>query len=53
MNLIEKARQRINSYVKRTALVYSRTLSELLGTNVCLKLELFKKNRFFQRARSF
>lgn len=45
---IEQARERIAPYVKRTALEYSRTLSEYLGTNVFVKLELFQKTGAFK-----
>lgn len=45
---IEQARARIAPYVKRTALEYSRTLSEILGTNVFVKLELFQKTGAFK-----
>lgn len=45
---IEQARGRIEPYVKRTALEYSRTLSEYLGTNVFVKLELFQKTGAFK-----
>jgi threonine dehydratase len=45
---IEKARARIEPYVKRTALEYSRTLSRSLGTNVFVKLELFQKTGAFK-----
>ncbi len=45
---IVKARGRIESYIKRTALEKSRTLSEYLGTNVYVKLELFQKTGSFK-----
>jgi threonine dehydratase len=43
INLIEQARESIQSYIKRTALEYSQTLSQHLETNVFVKLELFQK----------
>lgn len=46
--LIEAARERIKPYVKRTRLEHSRTLSEFLGTNVFVKLELFQKTGSFK-----
>ncbi len=45
---IEQARERIKPYIKRTALEYSRTLSQYLGTNVYVKLELFQKTGSFK-----
>jgi threonine dehydratase len=45
---IKQARERIAPYVKRTTLEYSRTLSEYLGTNVFVKLELFQKTGAFK-----
>ncbi len=40
---IQKAQERIFPYVRRTAVVRNQTLSDLLGTNIYLKLELFQK----------
>lgn len=40
---IQKAQERIMSYVRRTAVVRNKTLSDLLGTNLYLKLEVFQK----------
>jgi len=45
---IEQARERIRPYIKRTALEYSQTLSQQLGTNVFVKLELFQKTGSFK-----
>ncbi|HKP69096.1 MAG TPA: threonine/serine dehydratase [Pyrinomonadaceae bacterium] len=45
---IEQARERIEPYVKRTRLERSETLSEYLGTNVYVKLELFQKTGSFK-----
>jgi threonine dehydratase len=45
---IEKARDRIAPHVKRTRLELSDTLSQRLGTNVYVKLELFQKTGSFK-----
>ncbi len=45
---IEQARQRIEPFIKCTALEYSQTLSEYLETNVSVKLELFQKTGSFK-----
>jgi threonine dehydratase len=45
---IEQARQRIKPFIKRTALEYSHILSQQLGTNVFVKLELFQKTGSFK-----
>ena len=45
---IKQAQQRIKPYVKRTALERSETLSNYLGTNVFVKLELFQKTGSFK-----
>lgn len=45
---IEEARQRIDGRVRRTPAVRSETLSERLGANVYLKLELFQKTGAFK-----
>jgi threonine dehydratase len=50
---IQAAAQRVSPYVKRTPLVPSRTLSELLGTSVYLKLELFQKTGSFKPRGAF
>ena len=48
INTIKKARGRIQPYIKRTALEYSGTLSNYLGTKVWVKLELFQKTGSFK-----
>lgn len=45
---IKKASEQINSYVKRTELIYSDTLSKFLDTNVWVKLENFQKTGSFK-----
>jgi threonine dehydratase len=45
---IEQARERIKPFIKRTTLEYSQTLSQQLGTNVFVKLELFQKTGSFK-----
>ena len=45
---IKQAQQRIKPYIKRTALEHSETLSNYLGTNVFVKLELFQKTGSFK-----
>src|ERR1044071_1330619 len=45
---IKQAQQRIKGYVKRTPLEHSETLSQYLGTNVFVKLELFQKTGSFK-----
>jgi len=42
------AQERIRPYVRRTATVRNRTLSEMLGTNVYLKLEIFQTTGAFK-----
>jgi threonine dehydratase len=48
IHTIEQARQRIQPFIKRTALEHSQTLSQHLGTNVYVKLELFQKTGAFK-----
>lgn len=48
ITLIKEAQERIKSYIKRTPLRHSSTLSELLQTNVFVKLELFQKTGSFK-----
>jgi len=48
VTIIEKARERIKTYIKRTPIEYSQTLSLHLGTNVYVKLELFQKTGSFK-----
>jgi threonine dehydratase len=50
---IQNAQTRIAPYVKRTPLVKSRTLSEHLGTNVYIKLELFQNTGSFKPRGAF
>ena len=50
---IQNAQTRIAPYVKRTPLVKSRTLSEDLGTNVYIKLELFQNTGSFKPRGAF
>lgn len=45
---LKQARERIKPYIKRTALQKSQTLSQYLGTNVFVKLELFQKTGSFK-----
>src|SRR5436853_6378545 len=45
---IKQAQQRIKDFVKRTSLEHSETLSQYLGTNVFVKLELFQKTGSFK-----
>ncbi len=48
LNEIEAARHVVAPYIVETPVVSSRTLSEQLGTNVLLKLELFQKTGSFK-----
>ena len=45
---VQEAQQRIRSYVKRTPLVRSRTLSEMLEVDIYLKLEIFQTTGAFK-----
>ena len=45
---IKEARERIQPYIKRTPLEHSLALSQHLGTNVWVKLELFQKTGSFK-----
>jgi threonine dehydratase len=45
---IKQAQQRIKSYVKRTTIEHSETLSKYLGTNVFVKYELFQRTGSFK-----
>jgi threonine dehydratase len=45
---IDEARKRIAPFIKRTPLEHSDTLSEYLGANVYVKLELFQKTGSFK-----
>src|SRR5438105_11862956 len=50
---IQKARELIRPYVKRTPLEYSHSLSEHLGFNVSVKYELFQKTGSFKARGAF
>ena len=45
---VRQARERIQSYIKRTPLETNQTLSQRLKTNVSLKLEVFQKTGSFK-----
>ena len=53
LETIRAARDRITPYVHRTPIQRNRTLSERLGTNVWLKLELFQKTGSFKPRGAF
>jgi len=53
LETIRSARDRIIAYVHRTPIQRNRTLSERLGTNVYLKLELFQKTGSFKPRGAF
>ena len=53
LETIRSARERITPYVHRTPMQRNRTLSEELGTNVYLKLELFQKTGSFKPRGAF
>jgi threonine dehydratase len=50
---VQDARANISPFVTRTPTVRSHTLSERLGTNVYLKLELFQKTGSFKPRGAF
>lgn len=50
---IRAAQERIRPYVKRTATLRSRTLSEMLGANIYLKLEIFQTTGAFKARGAF
>ena len=50
---IKAAQERIASYVKRTQLEYSESISKRLGTNVFVKYELFQKTGAFKARGAF
>src|SRR5260370_2927767 len=50
---VRAAQERIARYVRRTTLVSSETLSERLGADVYLKLELFQKTGSFKPRGAF
>jgi threonine dehydratase len=53
LSSIEDARKRIGPYIKMTPLERSETLTQHLGTNVYLKLELFQKTGSFKGRGAF
>ena len=53
LQTIRTARERITPYVHRTPMHRNRTLSERLGANVYLKLELFQKTGSFKPRGAF
>jgi threonine dehydratase len=50
---IEQARERIASYIKRTPLERSESLSRHIGTNIFVKYELFQKTGAFKARGAF
>ena len=50
---VKAAAEKISSYVRRTPLWKSETLSKRLGTNVYLKMELFQKSGSFKPRGAF
>ena len=50
---IRAAQKRIQPYLKRTPLAYSKSLSDRLGTNVFVKYELFQKTGAFKPRGAF
>lgn len=53
LNDVRDACAKISSFVTRTSTTWSHTLSEQLGTNVYLKLELFQKTGSFKPRGAF
>lgn len=53
INDIKQAEDRIKPFVKRTPLEHSHTLSQYLGTNVFVKLELLQKTGSFKARGAF
>ena len=53
LNDVKVAAEKISSYVRRTPLWKSETLSKRLGTNVYLKMELFQKSGSFKPRGAF
>lgn len=45
---VREARERIAPFIRRTPLIHSQTLSERIGANVHLKLEMFQKTGAFK-----
>jgi len=52
-NDVKAAAEKVSSYVRRTPLWKSETLSKRLGTNVYLKMELFQKTGSFKPRGAF
>lgn len=50
---IQQALQCVTPYIRRTPLVRNQTLSDLLGTNAYLKLEMFQKTGSFKPRGAF
>ena len=53
LNDVKSAAEKVSSYVHRTPLWKSETLSRRLGTNVYLKMELFQKTGSFKPRGAF
>lgn len=53
LNDIQLAAQRVSPYIINTPLERSQTLSEILGTNVYLKMEIFQKTGSFKPRGAF
>ena len=53
LNDVNAAAEKVSSYVRRTPLWKSETLSKRLGTNVYLKMELFQKTGSFKPRGAF
>ena len=53
LNDVKEAAEKVSSYVRRTPLWKSKTLSKRLGTNVYLKMELFQKTGSFKPRGAF
>ncbi len=53
LNDVKSAAEKVSSYVRRTPLWKSETLSKRLGTNVYLKMELFQKTGSFKPRGAF
>ena len=53
LNDVKSAAEKVSSYVHRTPLWKSETLSKRLGTNVYLKMELFQKTGSFKPRGAF
>ncbi|MEC9361074.1 MAG: pyridoxal-phosphate dependent enzyme, partial [SAR324 cluster bacterium] len=53
LNDVKSAAEKVSSYVHRTPLWKSETLSKRLGTNAYLKMELFQKTGSFKPRGAF